>query len=572
MANWKITTGYIQRINFIGSGPSNVVSTVTIPSTINEQTRPTNIAYVAKWGNDTTGNGSRDRPFLTVATAKSVLTPGTPSMIVLGTGVYNTTLNVGSSEQIALVGDGAVIIDGTTFNNFITGSLSFVSFSFSNLTFNNFISIGLSLGTSCYSIVYNNCVVDKVTNVFIGSTSVLLSSNTFSNINLLEVSPLGGGAAFTYTSFSKIERNNSFINIKNVRYIAQPLFIWSGGYYNVFKNCNIQYQATTYTDYNVYHNCNFRFNTTAGTQPTGFPEDSGNTYVPTGWMATRPTTSAAIQAGQVAAGFAGVGFANSIVQTDYPTDPNFNNISLLDFTLKPTSPARNLAYEGTFVGAKSVGTPLVFRTIQANGNWNNSGATNLTVVDDSATLTTDSNAVIESNVVDLGKDKVLRAISMLGLLGNRNGEWVDTSTDLDSVTTASGSNLLIANQSYIVEVGTVTYNGVLYQVGQKFAVISGTLDYTPTGGGVVRKIIEAPNRVCYEMRISSVSAVDCSAQSYFKYEFGVQPSVNKVGNVSSGAISKGNGDITFDRTVANVFLLSAQWIQIRLNVQNNNLV
>ena len=75
-------------------------------------------------------------------------------------------------------------------------------------------------------------------------------------------------------------------------------------------------------------------------------------------MATRPTTVAAIQAGQVAAGFGGVGFANSMV-----TDPLFNNVALGDFTLQPTSPARNLAYEGTFVGAKSVGTVLKFRLL-----------------------------------------------------------------------------------------------------------------------------------------------------------------------------------------------------------------
>jgi hypothetical protein len=366
-------------------------------------------------------------------------------------------------------------------------------------------------------------------------------------------------------AFSRYFINNTFVNIKNVDFIQNTNSNFSL-IYNVYKNCNIQFRTATNSDYCVYHNCNFRFNASAGTQPTNLPEDSGNTYVPTGWMTTRPTTPSAIQAGQVAAGFGGVGFANSLV-----ADPLFNNASIYDFTLQSNSPARNLAYEGTFVGAKSIGIPLKFRTTEANGDWKNSLATNLTITDDSALLTTDNTALIESNVIDLGAETVLRATSIQQILGDRNGEWVDTDTDLDSSTTASGSNLLVVNSSYVVEGGTVTYNGTLYQIDQKFAVVSGVTDYTPTGGGVVRKIVASPNRVCYEMRFSNISSADVASQTYFKYEDLVQPTVNRTGNVATGAITKGNGDITFDRTPANVFIVSARYIQLRLTVQNNNL-
>ncbi len=567
MANWKYTSG-------------SVVNGITIASVANEQTKPSNTCYVAKWGNNTSGNGSRDRPYQTLQFAYSTIAVNVTQIFVTGSGVYRgETINVSGNASYAtkvFIADGYVEIDGTGLASF------FVDYVFLDIyvmligiVFKNYGNIvNSNFGTAgTYSKGSQNCVyVNTSTDLIIGSA---ITNNVFINCNLIS---LEHGGQIQPSNFSRLIRNNSFINCKNV-YIGKGSFNQSPTYtiwvevYNIFKNCNIQYLQATYTDYNIYHNCNFRFNATAGTQPTLLPEDSGNTYIPTGWMTTRPTTPAGIQAGQVAAGFGGVGFANSMV-----TDPLFNNVALGDFTLQPTSPARNLAYEGTFVGAKSVGTPLKFRTVEANGDFKNSLSTNLTIVDNSATITTDNIGSIESNVIDLTKDKVLRAISILGLLGDRNGEWVDTSTDLDSTTTASGSNLLILNSSYIVEVGTITYNSILYQVGQKFAVIAGQLDYTPTGGGVVRRIIEAPNRVCYEMRVSSISSGDCSSATYFKYEFDTQPTVNKVGNVASGAINRGNGNQSydangaFDRTPANVFLLSARWIQIRLNVQNNNLV
>lgn len=559
MANWKITTGYsITYENQIGA-PTYNSGIFTIPSSVNEQTPPSNVFYIAKWGNDITGNGSRDRPFLTIA--KGTANSTTIRLVVIGTGVYRESCSVINSvgQSNIFVADGNVTIEGTGINNFLSnaqGGYTFIGFKITN-----FLNIGG--GGAQYCVALQSCVVSNILGV-VENRSLTSNNNIYYNINRFFDNTANG---MTAQAFSRYLQKNTFVNIKNVEFLL-PANVPFGSIYNIFKNCNIQYRAATRADYNLYHNCNFRFNATAGTQPTGLPEDSGNTYIPSGWMTTRPTTPAEIQAGQVAAGFAGVGFANSLV-----TDPLFTNIALADFTLQPTSPARNLAYEGAFVGAKSVGTPLKFRLVEGQGDFKFSSNVNLTIVDDSATLTNSaSTATIESNVIDLGKDKVLRALSMLGLLGDRNGEWVDSSTDLDSVTTASGSNLLIANQSYIVETGTITYNAVLYQVGQKFAVIAGTLDYTPTGGGVVRRIIEAPNRVCYEMRISSISAVDCEAQSYFKYEFDTQPTVNRVGNSGSGAITLGNGEITFNRTPANIFLVSARWIQIRLFVQNNNLI
>ena len=61
MANWKITTGYsigiprqLQPAAVVDYG----VTVVTIASVANEQTRPSNAVYVAKWGNNTDINSS----------------------------------------------------------------------------------------------------------------------------------------------------------------------------------------------------------------------------------------------------------------------------------------------------------------------------------------------------------------------------------------------------------------------------------------------------------------------------------------------------------------------------------
>lgn len=564
MANWKITTGYTITTEILVGTPTYGNGIFTIPSATNEQTPPANVFYVAKWGNDATGNGSRDRPFLTIA--KGTVNSTTNRLVVIGTGVYRESCAVTNTNALPniFVADGNVTIEGTGINNFLSNSQG--GYIFDGFKITNFLNIGNSAAQ--YALKFTNCVISNILGT-VENRSLLSRNNIYVNINRLFDTTANG---MTVSAFSRYFVNNTFINIKNLQ-ILQGTNVPFGLIYNIYKNCNIQFQVATGSDYNIYHNCNFRFNATAGTQPIGLPEDSGNTYVPSGWMATRPTTVAAIQAGQVAAGFGGVGFANSMV-----TDPLFNNVALGDFTLQPTSPARNLAYEGTFVGAKSVGTVLKFRLIEANGDWQNSAATNLTIIDDSATLTTDATALIESNVINWGSEKVARFLNVLGLSGDRNGEWVDSSTDLAASSTASGSNLLsTANVPFVVELGTITYNSILYTVGQKFTTVSAVTDYTPTGGGVVRQIIEAPNRLCYEMRISNVSSADVASQTYWKYEIGTQPTVNRVGNIPTGAINRGNGNQSydtngaFDRTAANVFPLSFKWFQIRLTVQNNNL-
>lgn len=568
MANWKITTGYAVTNEALIGAPTYASGVFIISSATNEQTPPTNVRYVAKWGNNTSGNGSRDRPYLTISRAITDFS-GSPaqSLIVVGSGVYRESCSITTQNACMFVADGDVTIEGTGINNFLStaqGGYTFIGFKITN-----FLNIGG--GGAQYCVALQNCVVSNILGV-VENRSLKSNNNIYYNINRFFDNTANG---MTTQAFSRYLQKNTFVNIKNVEFLL-PANVPFGSIYNIFKNCNIQYRAATGADYNLYHNCNFRFNATAGTQPSLLPEDTvngfPNSYVPTGWIGTsgvavtgRPSTPAEIQAGQVAAGFAGIGFAKSLV-----TDPLFNNVALGDFTLQPTSPARNLAYEGTFIGAKSVGTPLKFRTVEANGDWDNTTAlgTNITVVDNSATLTTDAVGTIVSNVINLGKDKVLRAISMQGLLGDRNGEWVDTSTDLDSGITASGS--LVPNQSYIVETGTLTYNGPTYTIGQKFAAVSGATTYS--GAGEARRIIEAPNRVCYEMRFSSISAVDCEAQPYYKFEFDTQPTVNRTSDISTNPIQYGNGEVLFRRGTNQVFIISGQWIQIRLNVQNNNLV
>lgn len=94
-----------------------------------------NAIYVAKTGNDTTGNGSIDNPYLTITKAASILTPGSGGIIYVREGTYEEvdTINVqaGNSSnwtRIRRYPGETVILDGQ-------GSLR-NAFSFNTITAN----------------------------------------------------------------------------------------------------------------------------------------------------------------------------------------------------------------------------------------------------------------------------------------------------------------------------------------------------------------------------------------------------------------------------------------------------
>src|ERR1700761_9329453 len=81
----------------------------TVPSGA-DNARPSGWCYVALFGNDTTGNGSRQLPFRTIT--KAITTIGANTTYVLASGVYRESATIPTSySSVRMIGDGDVIID-----------------------------------------------------------------------------------------------------------------------------------------------------------------------------------------------------------------------------------------------------------------------------------------------------------------------------------------------------------------------------------------------------------------------------------------------------------------------------
>jgi hypothetical protein len=303
-------------------------------------------------------------------------------------------------------------------------------------------------------------------------------------------------------------------------------------------------------------------------------------------------------------------------------DPKFNNVSIGDYTLAFDSPAKNLSYFGTYVGAYSIAQGLKIRSLATTSDFDNSTAVNITIADDSLTLTdVNSIASIVTKPVSNPTGRELSKFPVFGLNADRNGEFVDSTSDLATSTIAAGTTLL-ASTPYTVEVGSITYNSVVYTAGSRFtSLVSSPGTFTTSTGGVVREILEAPSRENLEARFSngasgytasgsivldnwyfvelnsitydsvtyavgaffkgtatttftgsgSARQVFASADPFFYFEINQKPTSNNVGNGRTGAIVRGNGDKDFDRTTANVFPINQKFIQVKYTIQVNNL-
>src|ERR1700761_8213437 len=95
--NWAYRPGVTNKYGF------------TVPAGA-DNTRPTGWCYVALFGNDVSGNGSRNYPYRTLTKVFSLGI--SPLRVVIGAGVYREAA-AWTSQLIGLtlIGDGDVIID-----------------------------------------------------------------------------------------------------------------------------------------------------------------------------------------------------------------------------------------------------------------------------------------------------------------------------------------------------------------------------------------------------------------------------------------------------------------------------
>jgi hypothetical protein len=572
---------------------------VTISSSADD-VQPANAVYVALFGNDTTGNGSRQKPFKTIARARTV----NVAYIILGSGVYREgNLSAFVNANGGIIGDGDVIIDLTFFTGFVITGTSLRLYGI------YFRATGTPyVGADMNDYIVVDCTFDGVllqglngigTN---NNRASLMTGCTFIN-SVIAFSPT---IATAINVFINNTFYNSFIYFRNNQ-------SYTYGYHinNIFMNCNVYFVSHEPVDYCIFYQCNFRFNASIGTIPaTYYPTvPAGYTYI---------STLSALQSAYNSA-FA---VANTFLKSAI-TDPLFNNASINDFTLSFSSPARNFSYKGTYIGSKSIAQRVKVSGIsEADGSFEYASMVNLTLAADSLTLTNPAlDAQIDTKVIVNLFGREIAKLPVFGFYADRNGQYIDSLADLALAAKSAGDTLTVPT-AYIVENGAIVYNGNTYQAGERLTTVGSQTTFTTAVSGVLREIIEAPQRHTVMARFgdggdtitvgtaltvgyyyyvtagtvtynsttynagdifkatdsnafsgSGTVKVALSTETYQHYECDAKPTSNNTGDSRAGAIVRGNGDPDYLRGGVGVkeFPINAKFLQVRYILRVSNL-
>jgi hypothetical protein len=583
--NWKYKAGSVLKFGAQDS------LTVTIAASA-DNVKPANAVYVGLFGNDTSGNGSRQYPYRTFAKGCSSVTAAN-QIIVLGSGVYRENYT-GNNSSCLIIGDGNVVVDGTGLTTVTAGY-----FYWENVTIRNFQSFGNWAGLK------NSTIMDFSSGGDIGSAYMTGSK-------LIRIGTNGGTTTLLFPRPASINvfYNNTFIDCMGLAVIGTSIKYthWK----LIFHRCNIVFNQVSNLTYCLFYNCNFRFSASYGTN------------VPSAVYPAVPASYANISTlpGLIAAQAAV--FPGALINFDncQVTDPLFNNPAIDDYTLQFGSPARNMSYQGTYVGAHSIAYPVKASATESTGSFDFSTAVNFVIANDSLTLAnTALDAEIKTKLIVNPTGRQIQRFPIFGFNADRNGQYIDSIADLDTISKSPG-NTLSAPVPYLVENGAITYNNVIYQPGDKFTTVTGITSFTSSSGGTVREIIEAPQRHTMMMRCSNgngtitagsalgidywyfvqsgsvvyntvtynagstFKAVDTNAftgtgavtlalstETFQHYEPGIQPTSNNAGDSATGAILRGNGDPSYIRGGYGVqeFPVNAVFIQLYYQVKVNNL-
>lgn len=553
-----------------------------------DDARPTGYCYVALFGNDITGNGSRVKPYKTLTKGISL---GAVTLIV-GSGTYREAGVLTPSTNIIIVGDGDVVID-FSYNTYFMAQAGLGHTLYNlRLVGNGVTSYWTSLyvnDCSCTDVIFDGCFLgnNPESNFFFTNCIV---SNFSSTINFVANSTLMG-CTFVNANWISISSSNILRNC-------------------IFYTCNLGFTGgptANLLSYSLFYHCNFVLNN-LGNGGALYPSlPAGYTYY---------SAIAALQAAYNSL-YGTNGFAGCII-----SDPLFNNVTIGDFTLQFSSPAKNLSYFGTYVGARSIAYAIKARATESAGDFDFSTNTNLVVADNSITF---SNSAIDgeicTNVIGNVLSRELAKIPSYGFNADRNGQYIDSIADLDTVSKVVGDTLLVGIP-YLVKTAAIGYNGATYQPGDRFTTVTGVTTFTSAGGGVVVEILEAPQRHTIQARFgdgggvitagtalvvgnwyyvltgsvtydavvrtapvvfkavdtnaftgSGVVELAMSTESYQHYEPYSRPTSNNVGDARTGAIVRGNGDPAYVRggIGVNEFPINAKYMQIKYIIKANNL-
>ncbi|WP_025142753.1 hypothetical protein [Pedobacter jeongneungensis] len=560
--NWTDQAGLVRKY------PFNDDIRLSNFSTINQGTAVSGFAFTSLSGNDELGDGSPKRPWKSIS--------GTPNiahgswLCILSSGTYRGM--IARPSHYSYYADGDVTVD-----NSIIGE--------DNVTVRIF---GLKFINS-----YNNFVLDQCRFCTLEMKNGQLNDSSFSNNIVSSTSTIrvNGSSSRRVNTTGQ----NTFVSCSKIQVYSDPENIWNSAYFSIFSNCHIDftYGEIPDVDYSLFHNCTF---SVSGGEPVAI--ESLTDFLE--WaQSVNPKINRA--------GWTHCMFAN----------PKFNNPGIGDYSLAFDSPAKNLSYFGTYIGAVSIGQSLKASTLESESGFDADTNVNLTINENSIELTNKTqDAVIETKVIPNLNQRELLQAPLYGFNADRNGQYIDSIADLATTTVAAGINLSPVTP-YQVENAAIVYNGSTIQPGEKFTT-TGVTSFTTESDGVCREILEAPQRHTIMARFSNggnqknagnpltagywyyvngtityngvehtnktFKAVNTDSftgtgtlieamtdQSYQHYEPHVKFSSNNVGDTRLGEIIRGNGDPDYVRGEGKEFPINAKFIQVKYMIRVNNL-
>jgi hypothetical protein len=198
---------------------------------------------------------------------------------------------------------------------------------------------------------------------------------------------------------------------------------------------------------------------------------------------------------------------------------------------------------------------------------------NITITNGVATLANNQlQGVLRWPVTDLGAEYEASSPYINGLAAYRNGESFNVTADLASTAISAGQSLT-TNQSYVVETGTINYNGQMYNIGARVTAVSAATTFTTSEGGVLRQVILRPTRQVIKLKThrSAFDTGTFAGLSWHLYEAGQKITANRVGDLGTGAIIRGNGATDFDRTPSKVLPVYFRGLQVEIIIQPKGL-
>ena len=212
-----------------------------------------------------------------------------------------------------------------------------------------------------------------------------------------------------------------------------------------------------------------------------------------------------------------------------------------------------------------IGSFGIGRTITTADIWQGEPMQNVTIVNATkATMDTTSLSRFKTNVFNWTGMK-LKNLDLIRLDNAVNGEWFALESNIGNTATALVEGKVYINSSTGMPITLA--GGRVISVNQPFVALTGETSFT--GVSTVYEVIL--RKLCVRLRVSqSAFSADDASVSWFKFAYGQQALVNRVGNVETGAITAGTGDDSFDPTVA-FPLGSWNYFQFEILCQKNEM-